>query len=331
MGDMSGYSKTSAALLTCVIFFLSACASLANDMFSRILQPIRPGVGSFLSAAGSATDSASAADEDMGLYRWRIFWLESRADSPRAEWFYSLSYSGFEIDGGLELPDTGIRIEDPLQDIEAGLGYRAMRGKDVYGLFSSLGSASDKPFDSYDETSLMLNAFYNMYRTPQSSWLLLVNYSNRRSFLNNIPIPGAAYVRAPDRRTLMIIGMPFLMLRYPLGDRFDVSLRYFVPDQFELEGSYKLARGCALLAGADRNEDSYFLADRQDADNHLYYEETRLYSGIKWSTRSGTTAKLTVGYALDRRFYQGEDDDSELDRVGVDDAADIIILISHRF
>jgi hypothetical protein len=323
------FGKLLCALVMALGFM--ACAAQASDAFSRIIQPIRPGISSYAAADASASERADADGQDIAIQRYQADWVQSGAADARREWFYSLSYSAFEIDGGLSLPDSGVRIDDPLQDVELGLGYRAARGMDVYGAFANFGSASDKPFDSYDETSLMLNAFYNRARSRSDSWLFMLNYSNRRSFLTNVPLLGAAYVHAPDRRTMFVLGLPFLMLRYPLGARVDVSLNYFVPDQVKLEGAVNLWRGLSAVAGFSRDEDSFFIARREKSGEHLYYEESRVYSGLRFRARAGLRLALTVGYGLDRRFYQGEDGDSERDRVGLDEAADIGFSISRRF
>ena len=296
----------------------------ASEGMSRIFRPIRPGLARSSSLWGGASEAAESDSGELALHRYGLRLSESRASDARTEWFYSFSYSGMNIDGDLLLPESGVLVDDLLQDVELGTGFRRARADDIYGWFASLGSASDKPFDSFDETSVMLNAFYKFTLTRSTAWMLMLNYSNRRSFLTNIPLPGAAYVYAPDRRTLIIAGMPFFMIKYPLGESTDISASYFVPDQIKVESNTKIGRGLGLLAGVERGEDSYFLADRASRDHSLYYEESRFYSGVGWRSREGTSIKLTAGYALDRHFYQGEDsDESDRDRVGVEDGFDM--------
>lgn len=295
-----------------------------SEGMMRIFRPIQPGVGRTLLFEAAAGEEVETASSDISLQRFSLDWYESRADSARSEWYHSFSYSGFNISGDLLLPDSGVLVDDLLQDVELGLGCRGARADDIYGCFASIGSASDRPFDSLDETSLMLNAFYKLARNPASAWMLMLNYSNRRSFLPNIPLPGAAYVYNPDRRTVIIAGMPFFLARYPLTARSEISARYFVPDQIKIESNTRLADNLELLAGVERDEESYFLAGRANREDRLYYEETRLYAGFGWRPESSRRIELTLGYALDRRFYQGEDsDERDRDRVGVEDGFDL--------
>lgn len=316
-----------------VIILALAGNVAAEEGFSRILRPIRTGRSSFVKASGMASEESGPGSQDLSLHRYSTMLAESRARDASREWFYSAALKGLYVDGDLFLPDSETKVDGLLQDVEFGFGSRhARENKDMYGWFANLGSASDRPFNSYDEISIMLNAFYKLRGSQTASWMFILNYSNRRSFLPNIPIPGAAYVYQPDRRTLVIAGMPFFMLRYPLGNATDLNIRYFVPDQIEAGIETRISKNLSLLAGARKDEESYFLADREDADDQLYYEETRAFSGLKWKPDRKTELEFVIGYGLDCYFYQGEDDDDDhRDRVDLDDSASVSLAFSRRF
>jgi len=315
------------------IILVFAGNAVAQEGFSRILRPIRPGKSTFVKTTGMASEDSGYGDKELGLHRYDVMLAESRAANAEREWFYSAGIKGLYMDGDLILPDTGTKVDELLQDIEFGFGSRHTRAnRDMYGWFASVGSASDQAFNSYDEISIMLNAFYKLNGSRTAAWMFMLNYSNRRSFLPNVPIPGAAYVYQPNRRTLIIAGMPFFMIRYPLGAATDLKVRYFVPDQIEIGTETRIYKNLYLLTGARKDEESYFLADRADTDDRLYYEESRVFGGLKWKPDEKTEVELVAGYGFDCFFYQGEDDDDDhQDRVDLDDAASINIALSRRF
>lgn len=320
--------------LMCIFIVMCVVCSTvrAQDMMGRLMRPVRPGSSTFLRLSAFHTEAADADGTDVSIRGFDAGAGFSRASESAREWTVFSSITGFDIEDPIVLPDSGMRLDDTLYDVEFGLGYRRMMQDDMIGGFASAGSASDRPFNSYDELSLMVNVFYKYTRSPVSSWMFLANYSNRRSFLPHVPLPGAAYIYQPGRRTLIVAGMPFFMARFPAGKSTDIMLRYFIPDQVKLESATRLGRGFSLLAGGERDETSFFLSDRDQKEDALFYLENRVYGGLQWADRGSTEIRCTVGYAMDRHFFQGEDDDEDdIDRVNLDDAADLRISVSRRF
>jgi len=55
---------------------------------------------------------------------------------------------------------------------------------------------------------------HNLFSSAaRNSWLLALSYSNNRPYLNNIPLPGFAYIIRGDRFNAMI-GFPFISADY---------------------------------------------------------------------------------------------------------------------
>ncbi len=215
----------------------------ANSMMSHLFRPIRPGTNYFIGIDALETRSQGSGEDKLSIQDYGMTLMAISAGDEQRQMMYSLRYSGFDLSRDLTLPDTGMTISDTLQDVEFGLGSRRAREGDIYGWFGYIGSASDTPFESIEEVSVMFNAFYNRRVTRAGSWLYMLNYSNRRSFLADIPIPGVAYAYAPDRRTTIVAGVPFIMVQYPFGEIFSLDVRYFVPDMVKLEGSAGVLRG----------------------------------------------------------------------------------------
>src|SRR6056297_635025 len=107
----------------CLLAMLAAATvgASAQEGMSRIFRPIRPGVGRSSSLWGSASDDSASDSGELALQRYGLRLSESRASDARTEWFYSLSYSGMNIDGDLLLPESGVMVDDLLQDLELGV------------------------------------------------------------------------------------------------------------------------------------------------------------------------------------------------------------------
>ena len=71
-------------------------------------------------------------------------------------------------------------------------GTRSLGDRRGWGAGASVGSASDVPFHSIHETIFSAAARYEIPSKERNSWVFLLNYSNNRTFLNNVPLPGVA-------------------------------------------------------------------------------------------------------------------------------------------
>lgn len=317
------------ATLSTMFFCIAGQQVSANSMMAHLFRPIRPGTNYFIGIDARESESQGSGEDKLSLQDYGITLMAISAGDESRQMMYSLRYGGLDLSRDLTLPDTGIAISDTLEDVVIGLGCRRARDGDMYGWFGYVGSASDRPFDSFHEVSVMFNAFYNRRVTRAGSWLYLLNYSNRRSFLTDIPIPGIAYAYVPDNRTTIVAGAPFLMLQYPLGEAFSVDMRYFVPDMIKLDAIIRVHRNMAFFAGLERDEESYFLSEREERRRRLYYQENRFYGGVRFSPGRATSLEVMGGYATDRRFFQSRTrSGSDRDRVDLDNAAYLGIRLS---
>src|SRR5690606_13575284 len=96
------------------------------------------------------------------------------------------------------------------------------------------GSASDQPFKNGRDGTL--NA--NYIRKFNSNWYGIANYSNNRSFLNNVPLPGFIYVQTLGRTHALLYGFPFVFWMRPLSEDVSLNLLAMFPWTYNLKIRY---------------------------------------------------------------------------------------------
>lgn len=139
----------------------------------------------------------------------------------------------------------------------------------------SLNSPSNKPFDSIHETNIGLTMALaplgDLGKRKEAYWLYFLNYSNTRSFLPNIPLPGLAYVIPNRSGWTYSIGAPVISATY-FG---------FPKWSFQINGgpffySTRISYGPPFLQAAISSswrQDSYFIAEREHREERTFLDE----------------------------------------------------------
>ena len=207
------------------------------------------------------------------------------------------------------LPDADVPLPDHLWDVAAGASYRWRLDNDwIAGLTGSLGSPSDKPFDSLDEYNLVATGTLLIpARRENDAWLLLLNYASNREFLPHVPLPGLAYVHRPNSNLQVTLGLPLAAVRYQATDRLTLDAAYFMVRTAHTRATYALLDNLKCYGAFDWQNDRYFRAGRSENDERLFYYEKRATLGLEWALTSQLAIDLSGGYAFDRFFFEGED------------------------
>ncbi len=191
------------------------------------------------------------------------------------------------------------------------LSYKRTLPDDLFWMTSiSYGSASDRPFKSHKDNTL--GATYIQKFNPR--WFGVLNYSNNRSFLNNIPLPGFFFVKEMSRDKALVFGFPFLFWLRPLGKRW--SLRYFglMPWSHKLRIFYK-AGVFSPYVGFEQGPQSFFRHDRKESQERVFWFERRLSAGMEGSLSKHVRLDLSGGFAFDRQFFEAKNYSDKKDDV----------------
>jgi hypothetical protein len=252
-----------------------------------------------------ATPASRSQDPGILENRVRGTFLIRRASDT---WTIQPSLGSFHLDKAPELPGTGLAFPRDLREAELGAGFRRRLGeRREWGLSTGMGSASDRPFDSIHETTVRATAACRLPARGRDSWLLLLSYSNNRSFANNIPLPGAAYMlRLPERGLEAMLGLPFLSVSWRPTPDWSGRFSMFGPNTVSAEWSFLAWKAAQPYGGFDWGQREWFRSRRPDHSQRLFFDEKRWTAGVRLPLPGKLRLDLAGVYGFSRRLYESD-------------------------
>ena len=215
------------------------------------------------------------------------------------------------------LPDTGRSFPKDLWNASIGLAYLHQFDNGwTGGAFVSVGSASDKPFNTIREMNVNFIGFLKVPAFDERDfWIFSLFYSP--GGLLNFPIPGIAYQWNYSEQFRLTIGIPFAVMWKPTPDiTFNAS--YIPLTNIRANLDYRLKDDLHLFASYEYLNESYFLADRVNRYDRFLGFEQRVLGGVKFDLFESATLDLHAGYSFGRYFGEGRNQGAPLrDRVDV--------------
>jgi hypothetical protein len=219
------------------------------------------------------------------------------------EWSGSIHVRNELFHTGAIFPDTGQPFPDELWAIRFAATYRHLFDNGwIAGGTVSVGSASDKPFDTINEMTAGINAFLRVPQGEHNAWLFSLSYSSNSEI--PIPIPGVAFLWQPSDQFRMNIGLPFQVMYRPIDDlTFDLS--YMLLTSVHARVTYRVMPAVRVYAGYDYNNESYLPADRINENDRLFYYDQHLTTGVQFAVCRCATLDFSGGYTFDRFYFEG--------------------------
>lgn len=280
----------------------------------------------------SSPVSHAAGHEDFGLIRQGI-----SAAAPvwrNGEDILMLSaqvrHSLFFTDA--VLPDSQRAFPEELWNVSLGANYMHKFANGWSGAVGiNFGSASDKPFHSFDEMDLGFMSFLNVpAKNERDAWRFMLMYSPVGNL--NFPIPGVSYQWNASERFQASLGLPFSVSWRPTED-LTIDVMYMPIVTVNARVTCKLAEKVFLYGGFESRQEAYLLADRESASDRFMGFEKRLLTGIRWDLWPSAALDISAGYAFDRYYGVGQNqiDGSLEDEVRIDPGAFISAALQIRF
>lgn len=263
--------------------------------------------------------SVSGQGTELAIVRNRLgvevpVWSKD-ADAVMAS--FSVDESHFS--GGALLPDTRRAFPSDLWKVQAGLQHmHQFKSGSSSVLMFDVESATDKPFQSWRDMSYTVGGFYQKpVKNGRDSWVLGAIYSPLGAF--DFPIPIVSYNWNPSESFHMSIGIPFSLNWQPTDKlNLDMSLN---PGGVDALATYRLSDRLRAYGGYQNVSDQYFLSGRAEKKDQFFAIEQRFIVGLRRDLWKDITLDVNAGYAFDRHYGEGDDQQDLRDRVNLESGA----------
>ena len=338
-----GYVAVQRALYASLPIVLLTALALAQPVpaaaQAELLQWVDPTLGKLMGRADYriqfySDERVEGQPTRLDLTQHNVTLIAPLFQNSTDEWSASARMRYQNYDTEAVLPDTGERFPQELWDARAGLSYRhKFENQWILGGNVTIGSASDKPFHSEDELNVRATGLLRVPRGERDAWLLSLTYTNDQQIFGyrHLVVPGIAYLWVPSDTFKAVIGVPFTSVEYKPFESFTLEASYFPVRTFRARATYVVFRPLRVFLGFDADHDSYFLADREDKDDQLFYYEKRITAGMRFDLRH-VGIELTGGYAFDRFYFEGERySERHQDKFDVDDGTFVAVRLGFRW
>jgi hypothetical protein len=204
---------------------------------------------------------------------------------------------------------SGLPLPDVLQEARAGfLARHLLGGGWVAGLSASLGSWDEQPFTSTAHPIISAGAFVRMPASGDDAWIFSLSYSNERSALNGVPIPGAEYSWTVSPTLHIMLGFPMVNVNWrPLpGTRCEFLFSGF--GYVHAGGSFPplpFFTPWRLRAAVDFGGDRYQREDPADQRDLIFFRALTYSVGSELRQEGLGGIGIALGYETNREIIEG--------------------------
>ncbi len=222
------------------------------------------------------------------------------------QWGAELGGGGFRIDETLVLPERDWAVTENLGELNGSLSYTRFQGPMAFwGTKLKAGSASDHLFNSLAETTFEFTGIYSKPSGERSAWQFLFQYSNNRSFLNHVPLPGVAYSWTSfNKKWRGTVGFPLVLLSYHPDEAWDIDVMWVGIVESRVRFQRRLAPWLKAYAGYERNPRLWQRANRDNNRNRLIYDAKAFSGGLRFFLGKRLEGEVGGGWAFDRRWLE---------------------------
>ncbi|MCF8032435.1 MAG: hypothetical protein K9K66_05715 [Desulfarculaceae bacterium] len=270
---------------------------------------------------------------DMGYLQNSVRFVLPVWQNSRHEFSFNGRAALMAVNTDAILPQSNRPFPDDLWDLRAGATYRYKLERGwVAGGNLTVGSPSDKPFNKLDDTSINATASLMVPQSKRHYWLFFINYSNTRDFLAGIPIPGAAYSYRRGKELWLLLGLPLAIVRWQPTPKWTLAGTYIYPRSIITRVGYRILPWLEPYVGFDWTYERWFLSDRTDDKDRLFFYQKQIKAGIKLPFSRDMSLNLSGAYAFDRLWFEGNDyDDRDQDRINLENGLVFSLALKWSF
>lgn len=199
------------------------------------------------------------------------------------------------LTNGVVLPTDFYRFE------LGGSFFRRLENRRNFGVRLSGGSASDRPFGSFDELTFTLSTTYSFPEGENGTWTVFVFMANNTSFANYIPIPGGMYTYRKDN-FIGMFGLPFAALSWS-PELWQFSFSFFGPF-VSSEVGYGTRDAFQAYLGFNWAQLSHLRYSRQDDRFRVFLDEKKVFVGGRFPLLNWLSTDVQLGHAFSRSLSE---------------------------
>lgn len=311
------------SILIALLVLGSPTGVFAQDNFKYLFNPRLGQLSPTASMSGRFDEQADTKrqERDFAFQQYKLDLMFPLRQDEQSELALTGGLGVLDSATTASLLDAGEKFPDHLWHPYLGGFYRKVldEGK-LAGAILKLGSPSDKPFHSIHEVAVNASAFLRVPDQGRNGWYYFLNFSNNRSFLNNIPLPGIAYQQQHSRTLQTILGAPLCSLRWQPCETITAEAMYLFVRTLHAKVTYELSERAKLYSGFDWQNQRWLRAGRDDHDDRIFYYEKRVTIGVDVALTQSMRLDIHGGYGFDRFFFEGDDyGDRDENRISLTD------------
>jgi hypothetical protein len=204
---------------------------------------------------------------------------------------------------------SGLPLPDVLQETRAGfLARHLLGGGYVVGLSASLGSWDEQPFTHTSYPIISAGAFMRMPAGGENAWIFSLSYSNERSELNGVPVPGAEFSWTVSPTLHIMLGFPLVNVNWrpEPGTRGEFIISGF--GYVHLGGSFPPVSSFTpwrLRAAIDFGGDRFQREDPADQRDLIFFRALTYSVGTELRKDGLGALGVSAGYETNREIIEG--------------------------
>jgi len=218
------------------------------------------------------------------------------------------SNDSWEMTGGIDAQDLVWHhpspVLNPYRNFQGTVGARRFSGQNqVRGFNLSYGSASDRPFARAANDTASANYVHQF----NERWWGLVNWSNNRLFLNNVPLPGVFYVSKMTREETLMFGFPAIFWRKRWQSGFEGMYFSFLPYNHRAYVGWFWNADHGVLLSYTHAPQVFFRDERVSKRERVFFIENKAMIEIQGTIIPRHLQwQVGVGTAFNRRVYEAK-------------------------
>jgi hypothetical protein len=250
--------------------------------------------GGHIAESGVDEDFRLSMYGSVGMFRLNPGQLES----PRIG--YEFTY--------LDLDSSFSGLPDQLLDQSVAIGFPIAKYDEwILGASVGAGYAGDSFFGDGDAYYALasLAAFKQLDET--SALVLVLDYDGNRTFLPDVPLPGAAYIKRLTDKLELTAGAPYSSIRWEATDQLTIELGFYIPEDLRLDIGYEFLPHWTAFGRVRQQRDAFFIDGLVENHDRILFEQRRAEAGIRYEPCKAFHADIALGYAWHGEFSQGFD------------------------